>query len=99
MVLGLVRLFFGHRFQDLPPFRAIAFEKLIALQMDDQNWGWTLQMQIRAANASFRIRELRVTHGRRQAGESKISGSVLGTLRAGSKMFLTILKERLRPRP
>ncbi len=98
LVLALVRLLFGHRFRDLPPFRAIAFGKLLELGMDDRNWGWTLQMQIRAADRAFRIWEMEVLHERRVAGRSKISGSVTGTLRAGSKMLFTLLRERFRRR-
>ena len=99
LVTSMIRLLFGRTFRDLPPFRAILFRKLIELEMDDRNWGWTLQMQIRAARHAFRIVEIEVTHEARSAGESKISGSVRGTVRAGSKMLLTLLTERLRRRP
>ena len=99
LVTLMIRRLFGRSFRDLPPFRAINFRKLIELEMDDRNWGWTLQMQIRAARHAFRIVEIEVAHGARFAGESKISGSVMGTVRAGSKMLLTLLTERLRRRP
>ena len=99
LVTTMIRLLFGRSFRDLPPFRAIDFRKLIELEMDDRNWGWTLQMQIRAVLHAFRIVEIEVAHGARSAGESKISGSVTGTMRAGSKMLLTLLTERLRRRP
>ncbi|RMH12844.1 MAG: glycosyltransferase family 2 protein [Gemmatimonadetes bacterium] len=96
IVLALVRVLFGHRFDDLPPFRAVRFDRLLELGMDDRNWGWTLQMQIRAAQRGLRIVTVPVEHGKRRAGRSKISGSVLGTLRAGSKMFYTLARERWR---
>ena len=80
-------------------FRAIDFQKLLELDMDDRTWGWTLQMQIRAVRHSFRILEMEVDHGPRAGGESKISGSALGTVRAGSRMLFTLLTERLRPGP
>ena len=99
LVTELVHLLFGHRFQDLPPFRAIDFKKLLELDMDDRTWGWTLQMQIRAVRHSFRIFEMEVDHGPRAVGESKISGSALGTVRAGSRMLFTLLTERLRAGP
>ena len=99
LVTKLVDLLFGRRFQDLPPFRAIHFQRLLDLHMDDRTWGWTLQMQIRAVRHSFRILEIEVDHGPRAGGESKISGSVMGTMRAGSKMLLTLLTERLRAGP
>ena len=99
LITSIIRLLYGRSFRDLPPFRAIDFRRLIELEMDDRNWGWTLQMQIRAARQAFRILEIEVAHGPRSAGDSKISGSVMGTVRAGSKMLLTLVTERLRPRP
>ncbi len=96
LVLTLVRLLFGVRFHDLPPFRAIDFDRLRELAMDDRDWGWTLQMQIRAHRRGLRIVETTVSHRPRSAGESKISGSLSGSLRAGSKMLYTIARERLR---
>ena len=96
LVLGLTRLLFRHSFSDLPPFRAVSFTKLLALQMDDRNWGWTLQMQVRAVRQGFRIVEVDVTHRRRSEGVSKISGSLAMSLRVGAKMFYTLARERLR---
>ena len=72
------------------------FSKLIGLEMDDQNWGWTLQMQIRAARQQLRIVELDVAHRRRAEGVSKISGSLSMSIRVGVKMFYTLARERLR---
>ncbi len=99
LVLSMTRLLFGRSFRDLPPFRAIDFRKLKEMEMDDRSWGWTLQMQIRAARRAFRITEIEVAHGARSGGKSKISGSVIGTVRAGSKMLLTLLRERLTRQP
>ena len=96
IVLGLTRLLFGRRFRDLPPFRAMRFSALQALEMDDRDWGWTLQMQIRAVRAGLEIREVEVDHRRRTEGVSKISGSLLMSLRVGAKMFWTLGRERLR---
>ena len=96
LVLGLTRLLFGHAFADLPPFRAVSFPKLLALRMDDRNWGWTLQMQIRAVRAGLRIVEVEVSHRRRSEGVSKISGNLATSLRVGAKMFYTLARERLR---
>lgn len=96
IVLTLTRLLFGRTFQDLPPFRAIGFEALKSLEMDDRNWGWTLQMQIRALRHGLRIQEVDVTHRRRTEGVSKISGSLGMSLRVGAKMFWTLARERLR---
>ena len=81
---------------DLPPFRAVAFPELLALRMDDRNWGWTLQMQIRAVRAGLRIVEVEVSHRRRSEGVSKISGNLATSLQVGAKMFYTLARERLR---
>ncbi|MDE0898820.1 MAG: glycosyltransferase family 2 protein [Longimicrobiales bacterium] len=96
LILGLVRLMFRESFDDLPPFRAIRFSRLLELEMDDRNWGWTLQMQIRAARQGLRIVETEVAHRRRAEGESKISGSLMMSIRVGAKMFYTLARERLR---
>ena len=96
LVLGLTHGLFGKAFQDLPPFRAVAFDQLQRLDMDDRNWGWTLQMQIRAVQKGLRILELDVSHRRRTDGGSKISGSLSMSLRVGAKMFYTLARERLR---
>ena len=90
------RVRFGHSFTDLPPFRAVSFSQLLALHMDDRNWGWTLQMQIRAVRAGLRIVEVEVTHRRRSEGVSKISGNLVTSLEVGAKMFYTLARERLR---
>lgn len=96
IVLGLTRLLFGESFRDLPPFRAIRFDALSRLEMDDRSWGWTLQMQIRAVKTGLRIEQIEVDHRRRSEGESKISGSLTMSLRVGAKMFWTLGRERLR---
>ena len=96
LVLGMVHLLFRARFQDLPPFRAIRFSSLLALDMDDRNWGWTLQMQIRAAVGGLRITEIAVSHRRRTRGVSKVSGSLPMSVRVGMKMFYTLARERAR---
>lgn len=95
MVLGLAALLFGRRWQDLPPFRAVSFPALQALEMDDRNWGWTLQMQIRAHRRGLRVAEVEMPHRRRVRGRSKISGSLGASVRVGLKMFWTLARERL----
>ena len=96
LVLELTHGLFGKAFRDLPPFRAVAFDQLQRLEMDDRNWGWTLQMQIRAVRRGLRIFELDVRHRHRTAGVSKISGSLSMSLRVGAKMLYTLARERLR---
>lgn len=87
----LMRLFFRARYTDLGPFRAIGYESLLALSMADRNFGWTVEMQIKAARAGLRIKEVPVAY-RRRIGQSKISGTLWGTLRAGYKILYVIAK-------
>ncbi len=93
LVLGWATRKFGRRFTDVPPFRAVTWPALRRLEMDDRDWGWTLQMQIRAVIRGLRVVEVPVAHGRRRRGRSKISGSLLGSVRAGVKMLFTLARE------
>lgn len=85
----LMRLRFGVRYTDLGPFRAIAYENLCGLKMVDRNFGWTVEMQIKAARAELRTLEIPVPY-RRRIGTSKISGTITGTIKAGSKILYLI---------
>ncbi|MBO0938236.1 glycosyltransferase family 2 protein [Fibrella sp. HMF5335] len=87
----LIRLFYGVRFTDLGPFRAIRFNSLLALDMRDQTYGWTVEMQVKAAKQRLRSVEVPVRY-RRRIGHSKISGTVKGTILAGYKILTTIFK-------
>jgi len=91
----LLRRLWGVRCTDLGPFRAIRFEHLVRLRMDDLGYGWTVQMQARAASAGYRMTEVPVSY-RRRIGKSKISGTVRGVVGAGTKILSTIARERLR---
>ncbi len=91
LAVFLIRLFFGHRFTDLGPFRAIRFESLQAIGMRDKDFGWTVEMQIKAVQKGLRIREVAVRY-RMRIGVSKITGTVSGTLKAGTKIIYTIFK-------
>jgi len=91
LACGLMRLLFGTRYTDLGPFRAIRYPHLLALEMSDTNFGWTVEMQIKAAKAKLRILELPVRY-RKRIGTSKISGTVRGTILAGSKILYLIAK-------
>ncbi len=91
-----MRLLHGAGASDLGPFRAIRFDALEALAMDDRNWGWTLQMQLRAHHAGLRVLEVPVRHRPRSGGRSKVSGTLRGSVGAGSKMLFTLVAERLR---
>ncbi len=91
----LVKLFFGHTYTDLGPFRAIRRDALEKLKMTDQNFGWTIEMQIKAAQHKLRIVEVPVRY-RVRIGRSKISGTVKGTILAGTKIIYTIFKYALK---
>ena len=87
----LIKLIYGVRFTDLGPFRAIRFEKLLQLQMQDTTYGWTVEMQIKAAKQQLKCSEVAVNY-RRRIGVSKVSGTVKGTIMAGYKILWTIFK-------
>ncbi len=89
----LMWLFWGARFTDLGPFRAISWEALQRLGMSDQNFGWTVEMQIKATVAKLRTREIPARY-RRRIGTSKISGTFSGTCKAGYKILYTIARYR-----
>lgn len=87
----LMRRLFGARYTDLGPFRAIDYEALKSLGMADQNFGWTVEMQIKAARAGLRTIEVPVPY-RCRIGHSKISGTLAGTIKAGYKILLVIAR-------
>jgi len=92
----LIRRCFGVRYTDLGPFRAIRREALARLGMQDRGFGWTVEMQAKAARQRLRILEVPVRY-RRRIGRSKISGTVSGTVRAGLAILSTIVKVALGP--
>ncbi|MCU0369639.1 MAG: glycosyltransferase family 2 protein [Cyclobacteriaceae bacterium] len=87
----LLKIFYGVKFTDLGPFRAINYEKLVALNMLDKNYGWTVEMQLKAAKIGLRCVEVPVRY-RKRIGISKVSGTVKGTVMAGYKIITTIFK-------
>ncbi len=91
LACSLMRLFWGAKFTDLGPFRAIRYPALKSLRMQDENFGWTVEMQIKAVKKGLVYREVPVSY-RRRIGVSKISGTVSGTIRAGYKILYTIFR-------
>ncbi len=87
----LIRLFYRTRYTDLGPFRVIKMDKLLALEMKDQTYGWTVEMQLKAAKKKFKTTEVPVNY-RRRIGVSKVSGTVKGTILAGYKILYTIFR-------
>ena len=80
------------KFTDLGPFRAIRYPALCALGMHDRNYGWTVEMQVKAARLGLRVREVSVRYRVRHGGKSKVSGTVAGTIGAGYKILYTVLR-------
>ncbi|MEY4375271.1 MAG: hypothetical protein RL760_1438 [Candidatus Eisenbacteria bacterium] len=95
---ALLRLFWGVRATDLGPFRAIEWPALEALHMTDTSYGWTVEMQARAAHRGIATVEVPVRYRRRRLGRSKIAGTLSGSVRAGIKILATIARVRLEPR-
>ncbi len=87
----LMRLFFRSRFTDLGPFRAIKYPKLLALQMEDKTYGWTVEMQLKALKRKYTYTEVPVRYKNR-IGVSKVSGTVKGAVMAGVKILGWIFK-------
>ena len=88
---GLMNLLAGSKATDLGPFRAITAEALRRLDMRDRNYGWTVEMQVKAARQGLRVVEVPVDY-RPRIGRSKVSGTVRGTIGAGTKILATILR-------
>jgi glycosyltransferase involved in cell wall biosynthesis len=87
----MLKLFYGVKFTDLGPFRAIRYESLLTLDMKDPTYGWTVEMQIKAAKLKLRCAEVPVDY-RVRIGQSKVSGTVKGTIGAGYKIILTLIR-------
>ena len=91
LATNLMKLFFNARFTDLGPFRAIKYEKLLALEMQDKTYGWTVEMQLKALKKNYSYEEVPV-HYRNRIGVSKVSGTVKGAFMAGVKILTWIFK-------
>ncbi|HKR64920.1 MAG TPA: glycosyltransferase family 2 protein [Thermoanaerobaculia bacterium] len=87
----LIRLIYRHRYTDLGPFRAIRRELLDRIAMRDRRYGWTVEMQVRSLQLGARVAEVPVTY-RKRVGKSKISGTVMGVVKAGWWILYTIFK-------
>ena len=87
----LMNLFFGAKFTDLGPFRAIKYDKLIDLKMQDKTYGWTVEMQLKALKQKLSYVEIPVKY-RNRIGVSKVSGTVKGSILAGVKILGWIFK-------
>lgn len=91
LATSLMKLFFKSTFTDLGPFRAIKYKKLINLNMQDTTYGWTVEMQLKALKKKYTYTEVPVKY-RERIGESKVSGTLKGTIMAGYKILMWIFK-------
>ncbi|MFT7267913.1 MAG: glycosyltransferase involved in cell wall biosynthesis [Candidatus Endobugula sp.] len=91
LATSMMRWFYGVSYTDLGPFRAIRFKDLVNIDMQDKTFGWTVEMQIKAAKHKLRTTEVAVNYKKR-IGVSKVSGTVKGTILAGYKIIFTIFK-------
>ena len=91
LATSLMRLIFKSTFTDLGPFRAIKYEKLLALNMEDKTYGWTVEMQLKALKQKFKYVEIPVNY-RNRIGVSKVSGTIKGAIFAGIKILGWIFK-------
>lgn len=91
----LMKLLFGARFTDLGPFRAIKYDKLLTLAMEDKTYGWTVEMQLKALKKNLTYTEIPVRYKKR-IGVSKVSGTVKGSIFAGIKILGWIFKYSLK---
>ncbi|WP_196889673.1 glycosyltransferase family 2 protein [Aureivirga sp. CE67] len=91
----LMKWIYGAKFTDLGPFRAIKYDKLLAINMQDKTYGWTVEMQIKALKQKFTYCEIPMKY-RKRIGVSKVSGTVKGTIMAGYKIIMLIFKYSIR---
>lgn len=89
----LIRIFYGGRFTDLGPFRAIKMSSLEELNMSDKTYGWTIEMQIKSVKQKMHYCEVPVNY-RKRIGVSKVSGTIKGTVLAGIKIIFAVFKYR-----
>jgi glycosyltransferase involved in cell wall biosynthesis len=92
MVGLILHMLYGVRFTDMGPFRAIRRDALDRLQLREETYGWPLEMQMKAARAGLRIVEVPVDYRRRAGGQSKIAGTVFGSIKAASRILFTLAR-------
>lgn len=89
---SLIRLRWGARFHDLGPLRLVRRSSIEAMEMTDRGFGWTVEMQAKAAAGRFQCREIPVSYSTRMSGKSKIAGTISGSLKAGTVILLTLAR-------
>ena len=94
MACTLIRLLYRHRYTDLGPFRAARWPEFESLGMEDPNFGWTAELQVKALRKGLRVAEVPVSY-RKRVGVSKITGTLKGTFLAGYKILWTVFRYSL----
>ena len=95
----MLRLLYSVRVTDIGPFRVVRRSDLLALGMREMTYGWSVEMIARAARVGLRVREVPVTYRKRAGGQSKVSGNLRASVRAGARIIATILRCRRAPAP
>jgi glycosyltransferase involved in cell wall biosynthesis len=95
LATSLIHIIWGHLYRDLGPMRAILWSSLKSLDMKDQDYGWTIEMQIKALKRGLRVREIPLPYNRRIAGKSKVSRNLRGSIMAGKKILWVIFREAI----
>jgi hypothetical protein len=93
---ALMRLLFNAPYHDMPPFKAITASALEALELSDQSYGFTIELLIKAHHRGLSVREVEVQHRARHAGQSIVSGTLVGSVRASGKILTAIARHALR---
>lgn len=91
LATNLIKIIYGYEFTDLGPFRAVRYDRLMDIDMQDKTFGWTVEMQVKAAKMKLKCLEVPVKY-RVRIGVSKVSGTIKGTILAGHKILWTIFK-------
>lgn len=92
LAVTMIRLLYGHRYTDLGPFRGVRVAALRRMGMRERNYGWTVEMQVRALQLGLRVMEVPVSYRKRVAGENKVSGNLRASVMAGYRIIATILR-------
>lgn len=91
LAVTLMRLKTGYRYRDMGPFRAFNINTILGLPMEDENFGWNIEMQLKAASRGLNIKEIELPYRKRQTGTSKISGNWKNSIKAGVIIIRTVL--------
>ena len=92
LAVWLIKKSINYQYQDMGPFRAFDIQKILDLQMEDANFGWNIEMQMKAVHAELRIQEIELPYRKRLAGTSKVSGNLKSSLKAGRIILQSVFR-------